>query len=119
MTDENPMVEEVLAASGEAETYNGWKNYPTWCVNLWLSNDEGLYRTASLTVGDAKRHGDPPRVYLADMLKEMVLEIRVGVDNGYGGSETVEGLTGFHADLLGYALDQVDWFEIADAWLED
>lgn len=27
----------------EDTTYNGWKNYPTWCVNLWLSNDEGLY----------------------------------------------------------------------------
>jgi hypothetical protein len=24
----------------------------------------------------------------------------------------------FVAHLLGYALDQVDWFEIADAWLE-
>jgi hypothetical protein len=27
------------------ETYNGWKNYPTWCVNLWLENDQGLYET--------------------------------------------------------------------------
>src|SRR5258707_130809 len=24
-------------------TYNGWKNYPTWCVNLWLDNEEPLY----------------------------------------------------------------------------
>lgn len=27
-------------------TYNGWKNYETWNVNLWLNNDEGLYDLA-------------------------------------------------------------------------
>jgi hypothetical protein len=25
-------------------SYNGWKNWQTWNVNLWLSNDESMYR---------------------------------------------------------------------------
>jgi hypothetical protein len=28
------------------ERYNGWSNYETWNVALWLGNDEGLYNIA-------------------------------------------------------------------------
>jgi hypothetical protein len=27
-------------------TYNGWKNWETWNVALWLGNDRSLYKTA-------------------------------------------------------------------------
>ncbi len=27
-------------------SYNGWKNYETWNVALWIGNDEGLYSIA-------------------------------------------------------------------------
>ena len=27
-------------------TYNGWANYETWNVALWMQNDEGFYSVA-------------------------------------------------------------------------
>ena len=94
------------------ETYNGWKNYPTWAVNLWLSNDEGLYNEAR-EIAEQNRQQQTPdnphwgRAVCADQFKEWVTN---DLAPNLGAS--------FAADLLGYALDQVDWFEIADAWLE-
>ena len=94
------------------ETYNGWKNYPTWCVNLWLSNEEPLYREAlrltGHTIDDDEDVTPSQRRQVADILKEWV---RDDLAPDLGAS--------FSSDLLGYALDCVDWFEIADAWIEN
>jgi hypothetical protein len=95
------------------ETYNGWKNYPTWAVNLWLSNDEGLYY-ATMELVSSQRTMNPglempglERQRIADYLKHWVRD-ELAPDLG----------ASFAADLLGYALDEVDWYEIADAWIE-
>jgi hypothetical protein len=36
-------------------SYNGWKNYETWNVALWMNNDEGLYELVQIV---ANMEGD-------------------------------------------------------------
>jgi hypothetical protein len=89
-------------------TYNGWSNYPTWCVDLWLSNDEPLYRQALALAEQAR--DDDGNVHRSHVAEELKTWVRDELAPDLGAS--------FASDLLGFALDQVDWHEIADAWIE-
>ena len=40
------MTNSTFQTTIEDTTYNGWTNYETWNVALWIGNDEGLYNEA-------------------------------------------------------------------------
>jgi hypothetical protein len=44
----------TMTSSGIDTTYNGWKNYETWNVSLYLQNDYGLYTLAQEWVQDRR-----------------------------------------------------------------
>ena len=95
------------------ETYNGWKNYDTWSVNLWLTNDpesaEYLDEMAREEIGYA---ADNPEDYLdADQLARVNFANRLR-------EELVEAVmaelgASMWADLLTAAFGEIDWIEIA------
>jgi hypothetical protein len=86
--------------------YNGWTNYETWAVKLWLDNDQGSQEMAFEMAREAQR-SKYPRAMLADALKEIHEENAPEIGNNV------------YSDLLGSALGSVDWYEIAKAFLED
>lgn len=87
----------------EPESYNGWPNYETWLVNLWLDNDEKTYRRWCAG---------------ADKLSEWELA-RVLETAHKDASYDLTGATGMWADLIGAALDRVDWRSIANRLKEE
>ena len=40
------MTQSTFQTTIEENTYNGWTNYETWTVALWIGNDECLYNMA-------------------------------------------------------------------------
>lgn len=91
--------------SGDADGYNGWTNYATWACGLWIGNEPGPYEHALELARDALRDA-LPRITLADALREWIRG-RIEPDEA-----------SLQSDLLGYALDGVDWHELADGYLE-
>ena len=80
------------------DSYNGWANYETWLVNLWLTNDPES-REASRRIA---ANG-------AEALKDWVEDWT---------AEDIEQ-SSMTADLLGAVLSRVDWREIAESLIED
>lgn len=81
-----------------ADNYNGWTNYETWNISLWMGEDDSFYRDMLRGVTDTYR--------ASQILKEHF-------------NDEAPELTGTYCDLLGAALSSVNWYEIAEHWVEE
>lgn len=82
-------------------SYNGYKNYPTWSLKLWIDNDEGLYELYYKELRYLDAHN------LAERIKDDV-EIR----------KVELKATGYIADILAWALEHIDYLTIAEYIVE-
>lgn len=85
------------------EKYNGWKNYETWLVNLWIDNDGGseYWRERADEVRDVSD--------LADEMQQFYTEL----------AETEIPASGMFADLFNSALREVSWYDIAENYINE
>ena len=84
--------------------YNGWKNYETWNVTLWIDNDEGMYRFVRDGLEELlERNGN-------DWTNISVTELKELVRDAFGSNKTPDGVSLF--DL------NIEWSEVSDMLLE-
>ena len=79
------------------QEYNGWSNYETWNVALWIGNDEGLYSMAK----EYKRRGYKA---FAEALKELAQDSEQKSGIGF---QTPDGVSWTDSGLDIEALDEM------------
>jgi hypothetical protein len=92
------------------QTYNGWANYQTWVVNLWLTNDSGSDEHLRSMARDCLTHLDGD-------IDDAVYELAKRIEEDH--EEFMPETTGVYSDLLGHALRMVDWREIAQHVIDE
>lgn len=112
-----------LLSSDEYPTkrYNGWPNYETWAVALWMGNDQGNYNYWNETAQEIYNEAEADKSFtkeeratldLSDRLKE---EHELAADDLLSVRTTA---TVFH-DLMSAALSEVHWHYIAEHYIEE
>lgn len=96
-------------------TYEGWKNYETWNVALWIDNDEPIYRESrdrareivEANITDGELDADAAAYELGQWVKDYTHDAAPDL-----------GASCF-SDLLQAALGEVDWTEIGEHIVAD
>lgn len=102
-------------------TYNGWSNYETWLVSLWLNNEQTSYTYWRDQAGqhhqDAATCGQV-RDGIWNVSEAAVFNL---ADQIKSETEANSPLTepSLYNDLLQAAMNEVDWHEVAEDFLED
>lgn len=105
------------------KTYNGWTNYETWVVNLWMDNDEGSYdywRTIAKHIYDTQAKEQKHFSKMEDAVVILADKLKDEHDGAkYDMLEHMQLQSSLWADMISASLCEVNWREIAEHLMEN
>ena len=99
----------------EEKGYNGWSNYETWAINVWLTNDESSYDYLMEQVDEAYKSASATEYATREQTATYNLSQTLQLE----AEENKPEVSGYYADLLNSALGSVDWYELAKHYIDD
>ena len=120
----NPRSLKGAAHLASCRMYNGYANYETWAVALWLDNDEGSYRYWREQATECKQEASTCRQVCDGIWtpgRAAVFLLADRLKNELTDSDMVPMLAevSMYSDLLGAALSDVAWDDIAETMLAE
>ena len=94
------------------KNYNGWTNYETWLVNLWMDNDENMQSHLRQVAADEIEKAMVNSSDWMDAVGDATQALASDIEENH--EEGCAEVTGVFADLLQSALSEVNWDEIAE-----
>jgi hypothetical protein len=100
------------------QKHNGWTNYETWLVKLWMDNEEGSQTYWREQAKEALHN--PGSHFSAVLTKEECASAALADSLMAAHEEALpELMAGFASDLLNAAMCEVNWSEIAQGLIDD
>ena len=102
--------------------YNGWTNYETWAVKLWLDNEYGSYLQMTERASELYAEhvtGVDPEDLGEDAEEDAAREMSDYVEEAIKDANPLADEASVYTDLMNAALSEVNWHEIGESYIGD
>jgi len=99
--------------------YQGWTNYETWSVNLWLTSEPDTVSTIDGVIDELKTNA-PGEDDIDDqgIKEDMVYKLSEWIKDYVEDNSPLNDQASMYSDLLNGAISVVNYREIAENWLD-
>jgi hypothetical protein len=106
----------------ELEKYNGWTNYETWAVGLWIDNDE-FSQSRAYELGKEMLKNAPKDSNVKDKIwtvcETAKFRLADALKDQFDDENPLSGEASLYSDLMNASLGDVNWHEVAEHYLPE